>query len=347
MEDLLKKSDLKAAGEEIIQEAIGKKNAADYDVSGDVVIHTMPKRYLVQENSGKKAKSVGLFIFIIGFLFLAAGLFGLYRIIVSTNNRLIKIPSTKDNQITPTPSQSQTLTKNSTSSQEKDNDLQVNQVASTTATTSIMTMASSSLITATGTTKIATNTPVNIDPLDTDYDGLSDMEEIIFGTDIKKTDSDDDGYEDRSEVINLYNPIGKGRLWENKAIDKYINLDYGYSLLYPVISSISREGKDSIIFKLDKNQFILVVMQDVPADTNLDDWYMEQMGIDIIPPDLRINHGDWQGIAAKNKMTVYLKHPNKNFILIMNYSMATEDILYYKNIFAFMVKSVALVTNNK
>lgn len=43
---------------------------------------------------------------------------------------------------------------------------------------------------------------------DGDADGLTAAEEALFGTDPRRADSDDDGFADALEVINLYNPAG-------------------------------------------------------------------------------------------------------------------------------------------
>lgn len=47
---------------------------------------------------------------------------------------------------------------------------------------------------------------------DSDNDGLSDEEEIKYGTDINNPDTDGDGYLDGEEVRNGYNPKGAGKL---------------------------------------------------------------------------------------------------------------------------------------
>lgn len=47
---------------------------------------------------------------------------------------------------------------------------------------------------------------------DSDNDGLTDMEEIIYDTDSKNPDSDGDGYKDGAEVDSGYNPLGPGKL---------------------------------------------------------------------------------------------------------------------------------------
>ena len=42
---------------------------------------------------------------------------------------------------------------------------------------------------------------------DTDGDGLSDLEEIVLGLDIRNTDTDGDGFEDEEEILNNYDPL--------------------------------------------------------------------------------------------------------------------------------------------
>jgi hypothetical protein len=57
--------------------------------------------------------------------------------------------------------------------------------------------------------------------LDTDGDGLIDALEIALGTDPKKADSDGDGHDDRTELLNNYSPILKNvKLGLNAAFSK-------------------------------------------------------------------------------------------------------------------------------
>jgi len=55
------------------------------------------------------------------------------------------------------------------------------------------------------------NTNFSLDN-DSDSDGLTDMEEIIYGTDKDDPDTDGDGYEDGAEVEAGYDPSGAGKL---------------------------------------------------------------------------------------------------------------------------------------
>jgi len=68
----------------------------------------------------------------------------------------------------------------------------------------------------------------NLGGQDSDGDGLSDVIEKSLGTDINKIDTDDDGYDDKSEVTTGYNPVGKGMLPINP---KYVDSVKGKILL--------------------------------------------------------------------------------------------------------------------
>jgi LPXTG-site transpeptidase (sortase) family protein len=46
--------------------------------------------------------------------------------------------------------------------------------------------------------------------VDTDGDGLSDALESALGTNVKSRDTDSDGYDDLTEILHAYNPIGPG-----------------------------------------------------------------------------------------------------------------------------------------
>lgn len=48
--------------------------------------------------------------------------------------------------------------------------------------------------------------------IDTDGEGLSDIEELLYKTDINNPDTDGDGYTDKQEIDAWYDPLGKGKL---------------------------------------------------------------------------------------------------------------------------------------
>ncbi|MBI4272917.1 L,D-transpeptidase [Candidatus Uhrbacteria bacterium] len=56
---------------------------------------------------------------------------------------------------------------------------------------------------------------------DSDHDGLTDEEELLFGTDPANADTDEDGFSDRKELEKGYNPLSTDR----KKLKKRIEVD--------------------------------------------------------------------------------------------------------------------------
>lgn len=65
---------------------------------------------------------------------------------------------------------------------------------------------------------------LNINRLDTDWDGLSDEEEKLYYTDIKKIDTDWDNYTDKEEVDYWWNPIDSN-LWPSQNFREFLNIE--------------------------------------------------------------------------------------------------------------------------
>jgi hypothetical protein len=87
---------------------------------------------------------------------------------------------------------------------------------------------------------VATSTPAAAAPAasstvlaDADKDGLPDAEEVYFGSNPLKADTDGDTYLDKNEVDNLYNPVGANAITFDMNIIEYDNSKENYSLLHP------------------------------------------------------------------------------------------------------------------
>lgn len=80
---------------------------------------------------------------------------------------------------------------------------------------------------------------------DSDNDGLTNLEELLMGTDPNNPDTDGDGFLDGDEVRALYNPLGPGRLHESPFISRYTIDSSGHEFLYPkfwrLIQSVHEE----------------------------------------------------------------------------------------------------------
>ena len=174
---------------------------------------------------------------------------------------------------------------------------------------------------------------------DSDGDGLSDEEEAILGTDPYNPDTDGDGYDDLTEVLNLYDPLGPGRLYENPNILRYENEFFNYNLLYPTswdLSSLS-DGS-SVLFAIDNDSFIQVLVEKNESNQNIRDWYANRF-FNIINESDVVKGDGWRGVYSEDELVFYLSDNNWRNVYTILYSTPTEKEMTYYNIFKMMIKS--------
>ena len=298
---------------------------------GEVTIHTMPKRYMATLPAATNAKGIGFMILLLGFLFLIVAFFLIYVFLIKQDPQVNEISTSVEEQVVEeekkeTENSSQTEDEKETSKENKEEleEKKTDEYKSVTASSS----------SSQGDKKY-------LDPLDSDKDGLSDYEEIIFDSSPHSDDTDGDTYQDLQEVNSLYDPATKGnKLIDSIYIDEYINEKYKYSFYifsaWPV-EAIS--GSDSLIIELGRGQFIQFITQENSFET-LDEWYMDLFEVSEIKDESRIKNGNWAGIVSESGLTYYLKHPSEKYVVTMNYEIGDDNTLYYKNIFDMMFKSL-------
>ena len=70
---------------------------------------------------------------------------------------------------------------------------------------------------------------------DTDSDGLTDVEESLYGTDARNPDSDGDSFLDGNEVFHRYSPLGEApqTLLDTGAVEEFVASDASFRFTYP------------------------------------------------------------------------------------------------------------------
>jgi SepF-like predicted cell division protein (DUF552 family) len=325
------------------------------NIEENVVIHTMPKKYLVSQPAAKKAKSLGFVILIGGAVFLIAGFAFMYYFI---KDGKIGLPT--EEEITTvdvadvSPPKKATGTKSTLTDVKKINDEaeagnslidDLDTLAATTADENISAEIKNVDLTATGTAinKSDTTAPAAVKfvtAIDSDADGLTDSEELLINTNLNSQDTDGDGFTDLGEFFNMYNPAGAGKLIINPGIEKYTNSLFKYSLYY--IKSWPVEtvgGDDSVVFKLDNNQFIQIVVDTNSGQATLEKWYKDKMSLDYINPSQYIVKENWEGLKNEDGLTYYLKKSGNDKIYVLSYNLGTSNTLNFKGLFEMMIKS--------
>ncbi len=333
------------------------------ELGKEIVVHVMPKRFFPAQPAARKAKGIGLVVMLGGVIFLIAALAFLYFYFIKSGpgqvggqekitefsqtavelenkkeSQSIAVKETEEKETSP-------KTQNEQEAGEATETIQEESLATATTTKETTTA------TSTEDAEEATSTKIIAVPktkeykvaADSDGDGLSDEEEILFDCSANLKDSDGDGYEDLAEVLNLYNPAGSGQIMVNPNIEKYINSKYSYSLYYPYVWPVEKAGsEDSIIFKLDNNQFIQVIIQPNSGGQTIQEWYQEQMGVETIKSERTPYKKGWQIVTSEDNLTYYLSKPGYDSFIIVSHSLGVSDVLNYKNIFEMMIKSLEI-----
>lgn len=319
-----------------------------------VIIHTMPKRFIGSRVITKGHKGVGVVIIVIGILLMIGAMVALYFFILKPKEKPV-VNNFQENIGIVEPINNNTLIESSFNDEpadsnqgaENNNSLEpeitpidnVKQIDIAELSTSTE-MASSSEMS-------STDKPINnikIPALDSDQDGLSDIEELLLDCNINNSDSDGDGYSDIDELMKLYNPAGTGKLIVNPNIEKYTNNSFKYSLYYPnTWLKTNVDGENSILFQAGNNQYIQIIVQNNLSGKGLDDWYKDLMDVTEINGSQRMYKAGWSGIKSPDGLIAYLTNPNQNIIFTISYNTGMDNTLMYSAIFNMMIESLALV----
>jgi len=296
------------------------------DLSSDsnASVHVMPEKFRFSDSSGN-TKKVGLFIIIIGALFLIVASISLYFYLFREKSK-DQVEEVKEiEEIIEIPEVTIDVEK-----QESNEIVLLEEV---------------SHIDAEDINKeIEVSEPaiIFISAEDDDIDGLSNKEEELLGCDLDNADSDGDGYNDLSELSNLYNPAGQGELKDNENISLYSNSSFGYSLLYASEWGISNvAGDESIIFTLDDDSFSQVISQKNTYKESIEGWYYRNFEAEI-DPERKITLENWQGVKSEDGLIVYLSDNALNNIITMTYIPGQDNTLDYINIFEMMINSLVI-----
>ncbi|MBU0964124.1 hypothetical protein KKC06_03735, partial [Patescibacteria group bacterium] len=201
-----------------------------------------------------------------------------------------------------------------------------------------------------GNTNVNTNTALNVNTVaggqDSDSDGLSDVEESLFGTSISIADTDSDSFADGQEVINGYNPNGSGALTATTYIRSFFDTEEGYSVYYPagwVVGSDPQDERGTMIST--SGEFITVNVQENPARLAARDWYLSKSpGIDSARI---VTFQNWDktllGAISLDGLTVYYSYGINEYVISYNVNILSQAD--YKTIFEMLYKSFAISTS--
>lgn len=208
-------------------------------------------------------------------------------------------------------------------------------------------------------TSTNTNTPVVTGPLpsstDTDSDGLTDVEEAVYGTDASKADSDGDGFIDgkqvRSdgtivgEVYLGYNPAGAGSLEGSALVKRQQDANKAYSLLVPSSWTVTagQDGGLLITPTQQTGEFFQVVVNDNPNRLDAKTWYTTNNPSANNSQLQTFAVNGLSGVYSEDLSTAYIAKDAKVYSIQYNAGALTQVNL--RTTFDMMIRSFKLVAS--
>ncbi|MCR4278836.1 MAG: fibronectin type III domain-containing protein [bacterium] len=179
--------------------------------------------------------------------------------------------------------------------------------------------------------------------LDADSDGLTDVEEGLYGTDPQNQDSDKDSFLDGNEVFHLYNPggIAPVRLLDSSLV-RVQEGAVGWVISFPAswtMSQATPQGTDATITSGHGETFRLEIREN-PNRLSLADWYVNAFG-DLAQEllDYR-SKGGYVGKMTKDLMMTMI--PWDDRVFLFTYNLKGQPYINFRTTFAMMLNSLQL-----
>jgi len=181
--------------------------------------------------------------------------------------------------------------------------------------------------------------------LDSDSDGLSDVEEKVYGTDPAQPDTDGDGFLDGNEVFHLYNPAATApvKLVDSGLVNE-IRASSGWRLLAPktwMSTLIPPDGAQATI-RTGTGETFEVALLDNQANLTLRDWYTQNEQAINTPSEVRaiVTKGGLEGILGVDRLSAFFAWDGKIFAI--RYVLGTETFINYRTSFEMILNSLEL-----
>ncbi len=181
------------------------------------------------------------------------------------------------------------------------------------------------------------------DSVDGDNDGVTDVEEELWGSNGGIKDSDGDGYSDETELYNLYDPAqaAPSKLIESKYSAVYINPQYKYSVYYPsawVARSLDEATGRETMFTAITSEFVQIRTFPYPTDKTFGAWFAENFPTENLATYTPfVNRFKVSGSISPDRTVAVFT--DGSTIYVLNYDGGTRAEINYRMTFRVMVQS--------
>jgi hypothetical protein len=181
--------------------------------------------------------------------------------------------------------------------------------------------------------------------LDSDSDGLTDLEEPLYGTSSRDPDADKDTFLDGNEVFHLYNPAGVGgqRLLESNLVKEFESpVGWTVYVLTPWTATLTDNGRKGMI-STGHGEFFTIELMDNPDEQSILDWYLARnpgvLSSQVVM--IRTKSG-LDGLEGADLLTTYFAWGTK--VLVFRYSLDDQPFVNFRQTYEMMKNSLTLTS---
>lgn len=180
--------------------------------------------------------------------------------------------------------------------------------------------------------------------LDTDSDGLTDLEEALYGTDPRNPDTDADGFNDGNEVYHLYNPAKPApvRLIDSDLV-KVVTAPIGWMMYVPASWDVAMNATDGSKATIDTHhgETFVVTIEDNADKKPILQWYLDgHPNVNATQVMEYRSKGGYTGILGADQLTTYV--PWGDRVFVFTYDLDGQTYINYRTTYYMMLNSLAL-----
>jgi len=177
---------------------------------------------------------------------------------------------------------------------------------------------------------------------DTDSDGLTDIEERMYGTDYRNPDSDGDTFLDGNEVYHRYDPNGlsPSTLLDTGAVKTFQDAGIAFTITYPALWKPSSDiVKNIVTFKTPTLAQIVITGGKKDKMLSLEDWILKNVqGVDITSLESSYSKEGYYVLRSKDGLIAYVDAGD--VAIALTYDLNGSQEISYIQTFAMMVNSL-------
>jgi hypothetical protein len=180
---------------------------------------------------------------------------------------------------------------------------------------------------------------------DQDQDGLTDVEEDLYGVIATNPDSDGDGYVDGKELIALYSPKHQNlKLQDSGLVETYTHLQTPFTVFFPEkwFASPSADGT-KVFFTSATGEFMEILVEDNVAQLDPKTWFLNTSpGVDSTEI-VEVTINGLNGVRSPDQRSTYLASGENMFVI--TYNSGIRDDLNFMTTYHMLLESFLIPQN--